>query len=58
MRILFDSKQTEYKTPFGCVTPGQICRLRIRIPVTVDTRAVRIVLERENGDKLILKRVK
>lgn len=51
MRILFDSKQTEYKTPFGCVTPGQICRLRIRIPVTVDTRAVRIVLERENGER-------
>jgi len=49
MRILFDSKQAEYKTPFGCVTPGERCTLRLRIPVTVGTKAVRIVVERENG---------
>ena len=49
MRILFDSKLPEYKTPFGCVTPGEPCCLRIKIPVTVAPQAVRIVVERENG---------
>ena len=49
MRILFDSKKTEYKTPFGCVTPGESCRLNIQIPVTVKTSAVQICLEEENG---------
>ena len=51
MRILFDSKKEEYKTPFGCVTPEETCRLAIRIPVTVQTNGVRIVLERENGQR-------
>ncbi len=50
MRILFDSKQEEYKIPFGCVTPGQDCRLRIRIPEDVKATAVSICLQRENGE--------
>ena len=50
MRILFDSKIEEYKTPFGCVTPGQSCRLRIRIPASVGTSRVEICIERENGE--------
>jgi len=50
MRILFDSKKTEYKSPFGCLMPGQTCLLTIRIPVTVKTTAVQIVLEQENGE--------
>ena len=51
MRILFDSKRSEYKTPFGCITPGQDCQLRLQIPVTVGTKAVRIVVERESGER-------
>ena len=35
MRILFDSKLPQYKTPFGCLTPGQKCDLNIYIPATV-----------------------
>ena len=50
MRILFDSKKAEYKTPFGCVTPGQTCTLRIRIPQSVQTSAVTICITRENGE--------
>ncbi len=50
MRILFDSKKSEYKTPFGCITPADTCRLRIRIPVTVKTTAAKICMERENGE--------
>ena len=45
MRILFDSKKKEYKSPFGCLMPGQTCLLTIKIPVTVKTTAVQIVLE-------------
>ena len=50
MRILFDSKKPEYKTPFGCVTPEEKCLLNIRIPVTVKTTAVSVCMERENGE--------
>ncbi len=49
MRILFDSKKTEYKNPFGCLQPGQMCRLHIRIPESVKTSAVTVVVTRENG---------
>ena len=49
MRILFDSKKPEYKTPFGCVTPEDVCRLRIRIPVTVKATAVAVCVEWESG---------
>ena len=51
MRILFDSKSTEYKTPFGCIAPEEVCTLQIRIPVTVEAKKVRIVIERENGQR-------
>ena len=50
MRILFDSKKEEYKMPFGCVVPGQHCRLRIRIPESVKTTAVTVCIQRENGE--------
>ena len=29
MRILYDSKQPQFKTPFGTLTPGQVCTLHI-----------------------------
>lgn len=32
MRILFDSRQTQYKTPFGTLRTGECCVLQIRIP--------------------------
>ena len=51
MRILFDSKKTEYKDPFGCLVPEQACRIRIRIPATVATTAVALQLCRENGEE-------
>ncbi len=49
MRILFDSKKIEYKDPFGCLTPEQTCRLHIRIPESVKTTAVSVVVTEENG---------
>lgn len=50
MRILFDSKQLQYKDPFGTLTPGQRCRLNLHIPATVPTTKVQCLVQRENGE--------
>ena len=34
MRILYDSKLTQFKSPFGVLTPGQTCTLHMMLPVT------------------------
>ncbi|MDO5401707.1 MAG: glycoside hydrolase family 13 protein [Eubacteriales bacterium] len=49
MRILFDSKLSAYKTPFGTLTPGEVCTLHIHIPCSVAARAVTCRLQYENG---------
>ena len=49
MRILYDSKQAIYKTPFGTLTPGQMCTLNIHIPSTVQTTLVECVINYEHG---------
>ena len=51
MRILFDSKLSQHKRPFGCLTPGKSCTLRLHIPSAVATRGAEIVLCRENGQE-------
>ena len=50
MRILYDSKLPQYKTPFGTLTPGEVCTLNIHIPATVQTTKVTCVINYENGD--------
>ena len=52
MRILFDSKNLLHKYPFGCVTPGQHCRLCIHIPVDVAATEVVCVFVKEDGTPL------
>ena len=49
MRILYDSKKTQYKFPFGTLEPGQSCRLCIHIPHTVQTSHVLCRISGENG---------
>ena len=49
MRILFDSKQLAYKNPFGTLVPNQQCTFHIHIPSTVQTTAVTIIFNHENG---------
>lgn len=49
MRILYNSKQSEYKTPFGPLAPEEVCVLHIRIPKSVETRFVSLVVERPDG---------
>ena len=43
MRILYNSKDPQFKTPFGTLTPGQDCSITIHIPSTV--HAARVQLE-------------
>ena len=49
MRILYDSKQTQFKTPFGTLTPGQTCILNIHIPASVLTTKVTCIFNNEDG---------
>ena len=49
MRILFDSKQSQFKTPFGTLEPNQVCTLNIHIPSSVQTTHVNCILTYENG---------
>lgn len=48
MRILYDSKKPEYKTPFGVLAPEEVCVLHIRLPRELETRFVELVTERED----------
>ena len=50
MRILFDSKLPQHKTPFGTLTPGEECTLHIHIPSTVQSTAVTVILNYEHGE--------
>ena len=49
MRILFDSKQLQFKSPFGTLTPGQECTLHIHIPCTVQANRVVCIFCYEDG---------
>jgi len=48
MRILFDSKQPQYKTPFGTLIPEEVCTLTIHVPATVQATAVECRILRED----------
>lgn len=49
MRILFDSRNEEYKTPFGPLRERQTCTLHIRIPCDCQTLSVAMILRRVDG---------
>ena len=49
MRILFDSKQPQFKMPFGTLTPDQVCTLHLHIPTAVGTAKAEILVQQENG---------
>ena len=50
MRILFDSKLSQFKTPFGVLRPGERCTMHIQIPVSCRTRQVELLLLREASE--------
>ena len=49
MRILFDSKKPQFKTPFGTLVPGQECRLCIHIPASVEAKQVECRIQHQDG---------
>lgn len=49
MRILFDSQQKVYKDPFGTLTQGEVCRLRVDVPCSVGAVGAACVLNLEDG---------
>ena len=49
MRILFDSQELKYKTPFGTLSQGELCTLNIHIPCSVQATKVECVLDFEDG---------
>ena len=49
MRILFDSKLSQFKTPFGTLTPAEKCTLNIHIPSAVGAKLVECVFQNEDG---------
>ena len=50
LRILYNSWDPAYKQPFGTVEPDQSCQINIAIPCDCRTKAVKLVLQQENGD--------
>ena len=52
MRILFNSKDLQYKDPFGTLVPGQSCRLHIHIPANLQTSKVTCCMESVDGISL------
>ena len=57
MRILFDSQALMYKDPFGTLTPGQVCRLRIHVPTQVGAVKVICILEEKSPMEVLLEKV-
>ena len=53
MRILFDSKKSIYKTPFGTLSAGQECTLNIHIPGDVGAIQTHCILTRDDGGEPI-----
>ncbi len=49
MRILFDSRVSAHKDPFGTLIQGQSCTLRIHIPASVHAVRAECILNLENG---------
>ena len=49
LRILYNSLDSAYKTPFGVLTPKEACTMKIAIPISCQTTQVVLVLQHENG---------
>lgn len=43
MRILYNSKDTEFKSPFGTLTEGQKCKISVHIPKSCQTVGVNLI---------------
>ncbi len=52
MRILYDSKQAQFKTPFGCLRQDEKCSISLLIPKNCAVNEVLLCLEDEKGFSL------
>ncbi len=48
MRILYDSKNLKYKSPFGCLKENEPCTMHIDIPSSCKAHEVKLVLKNEH----------
>ena len=53
MRILFDSKKKDFKTPFGTLSVGQLCTLNVHIPKQVGCIKAECVLHPDDGGETV-----
>lgn len=53
MRILYDSKKTEHKTPFGTLRPMEQCTMRVHIPASVGALHAACVLSPDEGGQAV-----
>ena len=51
MRILYNSRKEEYKTPFGTLVPEEVCVLHLRIPRDVQASIVELIVEDAQGER-------
>ncbi len=51
MRILYNSKDARFKSPFGTLCENEECRISVYIPISCKTKSVSLVLLFENGDE-------
>ena len=49
MQILYDSRNTQFKTPFGTISQGQECTLRIHIPCSVGAVKAECIVKLHDG---------
>ncbi len=55
MRILYDSKKTEYKSPFGALRQGEECKISVKVPASCRTKAVECRLKNDiSGGEFIV----
>ncbi len=50
MRILYNSKDISFKSPFGTLTEGQSCKISVHIPKSCKTVRVKLVFLYENSE--------
>lgn len=51
MRILYDSKNLKYKTPFGCLKVGEVCSVRLDIPSSCMAKEVFLLFINDHTGK-------
>ena len=50
MRILYDSKKLQYKTPFGPLTANEQCTMTVYVPAAVQATMVSCIINRDSGN--------